>query len=218
MNRYKLVIFDFDGTLADSGLGIAHAVNEFARQRNLPIHSTETILNAVGHGVEELMNNLFKTKQLSTREQFVFIEDFIKVYQQVQTQKTFLYPQVPEILHELHQAGTKLAIVSNKPEKLLLEVIASLNLDKLNWIKIAGAETFAQPKPSAIPLQEVMQMANTEQQQTVMVGDSIADCQAAHNAKIDFIGCLFGIGSTDLMRSYPHEKYIHQFKEIKELL
>lgn len=215
-DHYNLYIFDFDGTLADSGLGIAHAIQQFSKQKGLPIYTERQILDAVGHGVDQLLSTLFPMEEFDTRKKFEFIEEFIEVYRVNQKEKTFLYPEVEQILNEIVDSGSKIAIVSNKPEDLLSDVIESLGLNSLPWVKIAGAETYAKPKPDGLPLVEVMKLAGVEASNTVMVGDSDADCLAAKNAGSDFLGCTFGIGSKDLINRFPNEALMNEFREIRK--
>jgi phosphoglycolate phosphatase len=214
MKNYSLYIFDFDGTLADSGLGIAYSIQAFSKQKGLPIYTERQILDAVGHGVDELLDKLYPTNNFNDEQRYDFIEEFIEVYRQNQKQKTFLYSGAEELLRNLVKNNKKIAIVSNKPEDLLIDVVKSLGLDELPWIKIAGAETFSEPKPSAVPLEEVMKLANESPENTVMVGDSDADYLAAVNAKSDFLGCSFGIGSQYLATHYPEIKIIHSITEV----
>lgn len=210
----ELYIFDFDGTLADSGLGIAYSIQTFSKQKGLPIYTPRQILDAVGHGVDQLIDKLYPTHDFTEKQRDDFIEEFIEVYRNNQREKTFLYPGVEDILTDLVSHNKKIAIVSNKPEDLLIDVVSSLKLDRLPWIKIAGAETFAEPKPSALPLNQVMKLANTPPHQTLMVGDSDADYLAACNANCHFIGCSFGIGSKYLAQAYPEAKIVHHFEDV----
>lgn len=214
--KMELFIFDFDGTLADSGLGIAHSVQVFSKQKGLPVYTERQILNAVGHGVDELIDKLYPTNHFTAQQRLDFIDEFIDIYRENQRQKTFLFKGVEDLLYNLTKQNKKIAIVSNKPENLLIDVVTALELDQLPWITIAGAETFAEPKPSALPLQEVMKMAGISAQNTVMVGDSDADYLASTNANCHFIGCSFGIGSKQLAQNYPDAHIIHEIKEIEE--
>ncbi len=214
-NSYKLYIFDFDGTLADSGLGIARAIQEFSTLKGLPQYTERQILDAVGHGVDELLGALFPMKKMDDNQKFKFIEEFIEVYRVNQRHQTFLYSEVESILKEIVRKGSKIAIVSNKPEDLLLDVTKSLGLDTLPWIKIAGANTYTKCKPDGFPLLEVMKIATISAEDTLMVGDSDADLLAALNANCDFLGCAFGIGSQDLAEKYPKQTLMDEFKEIR---
>ena len=214
--NYKLYIFDFDGTLADSGIGIAHSIQQFSKQKGLPIYTQRQILDAVGHGVDQLLSTLFPMEKFDRQKKFQFIEEFIDVYRLNQKEKTFLYPEVEKILHQIIDSGGKIAIVSNKPEDLLIDVIESLGLDSLPWVKIAGAQTYARPKPDGLPLLEVMKLAGVDAHNTVMVGDSDADLLAAKDANCDFLGCTFGIGSKDLVTAYPNAILMNEFREIRK--
>ncbi len=219
MNKnYDLYIFDFDGTLADSGTGIAHTAQHFSQLKGLPQYSEREILNAVGHGVEDLLDALYSIHQMPPRDKINFINEFITIYRQKQREQTFLYPEVENILEILQRKNKKMAIISNKPDDLLVDVVNQLNLNRFPWIKVAGAQSFALPKPDGLPLQKVMELAEVDANQTVMIGDSCADFLAAQNAHTDFIGCLFGIGSKELQETYPQVTLINEFSALKNYI
>lgn len=217
-NNYELCIFDFDGTLADTGPGLVYAIQQFAKSKGLAHYSDKQILNSLGKGIDNLIFTLFPLKQLSDHQKHQYIQEFIEIYTAHQLNNLVLFPEVRETLNQLIASNYKIAIVSNKPEEMLLEEARYLGINELPWINIAGVDTYVECKPSGLPLEEIMKLANVDPSKTVMIGDSDADCLSARNANCDFIGCSFGLGSQYLIENYPSETLIDEFHQLKELL
>ena len=214
MSKFRLIIFDFDGTLADSAQGIVRAMNGTLESFALEKLPSAEIINAVGHGMPELINRLVKNN-LSSAQILAFRQLFKENYLREQRHHTFLYPLVRETLSTIvQQLQLKIAIVSNKPSEVLQEIVAILQLDLFPWVKVAGADSFAQQKPDPLPIFEVMKMAQVKAHQTLMVGDGLPDLYAARNAQIDFLGVSFGLTELAKLQHHGAASYIDHFEQL----
>lgn len=106
-----------------------------------------------------------------------------------------LYPGVRQLLEQLASGNVRMAVISNKNENLSKRILEVLQVAVFFDI-IAGGDTFAEMKPSPLPLVNVMEALGVSAAETVMVGDSVNDIQAGNRAGVRTIGCNWGFGDS----------------------
>jgi phosphoglycolate phosphatase len=188
------VLFDLDGTLVDSLDDLTDAVNHmltlFGRQQLQPAQVREL----VGKGARNLVQRALATDSSDD------IESGLAAFTEFNTlhiaDKSSLYPGARQLLQQLAAGGIPMAIISNKPEGLSRLILQTLEIDRY-FAVIAGGDSFAEMKPSPLPLLRVMDELNCNPTDAVMVGDSINDIQAGKQAAITTIGCSWGYGNSD---------------------
>ena len=210
----ELVIFDFDGTLADSGQAICQALNGVREGRGLEPFTDQHIIQAVGNGVAALIKTLMP--ELTDFEDFK--DEFIFHYKEKQAVNTELYPGMWELLEEIVKRGKKLAIVSNKPHELLEEVVEYLGLNEFSWVGVYGAEAFAEKKPHPMPLVKVMEQANVQPSQTIMIGDALADWRAAQGAETEYVGVSYGFTKKEVLEKDGATPIVDSVSDLKDHL
>jgi len=180
--KYRLLIFDLDGTLIDSKRDIANAVNHALELENLPPLDNKLIYSFIGDGMFGLIE-----KTLSTRKEYkqVNIEKLLKLYAEYYNDhlldSTVLYPGVKEILE--HYRKYKKAIVSNKEESFSRKILEKLNVCR-HFDIIFGSNSTKNRKPDPEPLIKVMDLLNVGPEETIMIGDGINDIIAALKANV----------------------------------
>jgi len=188
------VLFDLDGTLVDSLHDLTDAVNHmltgFGRQQLAPVQ----VKQLVGKGARNLVQRALATTAADDIERG--LASFTEFNALHIADKSRLYPGVRELLQQLADCGTRMAIISNKNEALSRLILKALEIDTYFDI-IAGGDTFAEMKPSPLPLMSVIDKFCCSPAETVMVGDSINDIQSGCRAGIATIGCSWGYGSAE---------------------
>jgi len=188
MARYKLLVFDWDGTVADSLHHIIGAMEAAIAAVQLPSRSREQIRDIIGLGMHEAANCLFPDIDGGLRQQMV--ESYSRHYQAVASGKTALFPQVKDTLEQLRDSGYLLAVATGKSRRGLERAFTDTGIKGFFHTSRCADETFSKPHPQM--LLEIMQTLDMTPGQTVMIGDSQHDLQMAANASVPAIAVSYG--------------------------
>jgi phosphoglycolate phosphatase len=182
---FDVVAFDLDGTLADTAPDLAAALNHTLGKLGRPAVDPEAVRHLVGHGARALLRRALNDEELVERGLPIYL-DYYAANICVGTRR---YPALEPTMDDLARRGTKLAICTNKPERLTL-----LLVDALGWTgrfaAIIGADTLPVRKPDPRPLREAIARAGGGR--AAFVGDSITDAETARAAAIPFVAVSFG--------------------------
>lgn len=179
---YKLIIFDWDGTLVDSAGAIVNSVAQTIKTLNLPELDYELIRMGVAHGGSEyLYPYLFNTDQPSLEQKKQYLKTFYQHYHQ--TPKTNIFPGVSQLLAGLKELDYTIAIATNKKRKFFDLEASQLDLQKFFSITRCAGECLEKPNPEM--LSEIITETQHNCSNTLMVGDSCADISAAYAAQVD---------------------------------
>jgi phosphoglycolate phosphatase len=218
----KLIMFDFDGTLIDSGPDLALALNFMLEKLGRKPFSEEMIHGWVGNGAQTLVKRalLGKTEISETLEEGLFtkaLKIFLESYEKNICVKTLLYPHVKDTLEVLQKKDYILSIVTNKPYDFIEPILEGLHI-KDYFDYFIGGDSLKEKKPSPLPLLHICEKFKINTTKALMVGDSKNDILAAHAAKIDSIGVSYGYNyGEDIAISQP-SIVLHDFRKILEVL
>lgn len=188
MSLPQFIMFDLDGTLVDTAAEIAEAVNRTLEEDHLLAQPATMIRDWIGKGTAWLFGNALQaaTNDPTIRESERFSRlypRFLQTYAALTGLLSLPYPDAPEVLEALRQAGCRLAVVTNKERSLTLQLLQSHSLQHHFEVIVAGGDTAA-GKPSPQPLQRALQCAAVNPAQALFVGDSSNDVQAARAAGV----------------------------------
>jgi phosphoglycolate phosphatase len=188
-----LVIFDLDGTLVDTAPDLIDSLNHTITAVGLEPVSFDDVTYLVGQGVRVMIRRAFELRNAPLDETLfeTLIDRFMTHYAAQMPGKSRPYPGVPECLDRLSQAGFRLAVCTNKPEDLALLLIGKLGLTD-RFSAITGGDTFPVRKPDARHILGTIERAGADRSRSVMVGDSVNDILAAHNAGLASVAVSFG--------------------------
>ncbi len=186
----KLLIFDLDGTLIDSKLDLAHAVNAAVKHLGLPLLEHERIFSYVGNGAPVLIRRALGPSA-SEEQVEQALAYFLQYYRDHMLDHTTLYPGVRETLDVLRDRGAKMAILTNKPVRLSKAIVEGLGLNQ-HFFQIYGGNSFEQKKPHPVGIGTLIDEAGVTGSTSLMVGDSAVDVQTARNAGIQSCGVTYG--------------------------
>ncbi|HEX4135853.1 MAG TPA: HAD hydrolase-like protein [Bryobacteraceae bacterium] len=208
-----LLIFDLDGTLIDSRLDLAHAVNATRAQAGRGPLPHEQIFSFVGNGAPVLIKRAMGPE--ATEEEVAnALEFFLDYYRHHALDYTVLYPGVRESLERLNLAGTLMAILTNKPVRISRRIIEALGMSPL-FFRIYGGNSFDHKKPHRVGVDTLRTEAQAAPEETWMVGDSYVDVQTARNAGVASCGVTYGF-QPETFREFPPDVLVDRMEELAD--
>ena len=217
----KLLIFDLDGTLINSALDLALAVNYMLKTLEEDTFSEEIIHGWVGNGALILVKRALSGSRIVDESlDAVFIEKALKIfldyYEKNLCNATVPYPDVIETLQMLKEKYT-LAIVTNKPFAFVSPILEGLKMDCL-FKCILGGDSLSEKKPHPMPLLHVCKKLSASVEASVMVGDSKNDILAANACAMDSVGVSYGYNYGEDIGLHHPSIVLNSFKELKNIL
>jgi phosphoglycolate phosphatase len=212
---FDVVVFDLDGTLADTSPDLAASLNHVLRQLGRPEIEPERVRDLIGAGARALVRRGLEasgdaSESLVDRGFALFIAHY-RANLAIGTQP---YPGVGAALDRLAGGGVRLAVCTNKIESLTLPL-----LEALGWADrfdaIVGGDTLPVRKPNPAPLREAVARAGGGR--AVLVGDSITDAETARAAEVPFIAVSFGFSDRPL-DALGADAVIDHFSELVDAL
>lgn len=187
---FDTIAFDLDGTLVDSAPDLAASLNHALTGLGRPTVAPDRVYRLVGHGARALLRRgLAASGEASEDLVEAGFPLFIDHYAANICNGTTIYPALEPALDGLHARGVRLAICTNKPERL-----TRLLLDKLGWSTrfdaIVCGDTLPVRKPDPALLHEAIARAGGGR--AAFVGDTIIDADTAKAAGLPFVAVSFG--------------------------
>lgn len=208
-----LIVFDLDGTLADSLPDIATAANHACRSLGLPEHAPEAIMRMIGGGERKLVERfLGPGREGLVEEAFGLYLDY---YSRHCGDFTRLYPGVKETLPLLR--GKKLAVLSNKRQSLTEAVLRVTGIFPF-FAAIRGGSEEMPLKPSSAPLLALIKEAQGDPARTIMVGDKPGDVLAGKAAGTLTLGVTYGYGEPAAVAAAGPDFLVDSFAAVKDII
>ena len=191
----KSVIFDLDGTLADTSRDLIAAANSVLRRRGCgePLDHWSDTLTAFQGGRAMLRSGMSKAGLPPDKDWIAAdgYEDFLKDYESGLSVHTELYPGVTEALDALAADGWRLGICTNKPERLARLLLEDLGV-LARFGSLIGADTLPFRKPHPEPLLRAITEAGGLRSRSFLVGDTDTDVRTARSARVPVTLVAFG--------------------------
>jgi len=208
-----LILFDFDGTLADTAPDLAAAANRQRERRGLAPLPEARLRPFASQGARGLLRAALDMLPdhpdfPATRQQF--LDD----YEAAMTCRTQLFPGIPELLQRLQAQGLRWGIVTNKTERLALPLVRHLGLAEACAVTVCG-DTTAHAKPHPEPLLHAARLAGFAPHDCLYVGDDLRDVQAARAAAMPVVAAAYGYcGDGEDVAAWQADRYAHSPGEL----
>jgi phosphoglycolate phosphatase len=213
-NRFDLIIFDWDGTLADSIDWITHCLQHAAEQCGIAIPEAQAAKDIIGLSLNKAMQTLFP--EIDQQTQMQLVACYSQRYNSKQMSREDLFPGVYDMLVQLNKSGYQLAVATGKTRVGLQKALQATETEELFCITRCADETASKPDPRM--LHEIIQHTHTAKDRTLMVGDSIHDLQMAINAPISAIGVSCGAHSAESLQQYNPLLCLQQSTELLNII
>lgn len=188
MKKIKTVLFDLDGTLADTAPDLANALNYVLEKHHYEPLPYEKIRPVVSHGGMALVTLGFGKDH---PEFEIFYKELLAHYLENIANETTLFPGMHELLIELEKENINWGVVTNKPAWLTAPLLKALNLTA-RAIAIVSGDTLDERKPHPAPLLHACQQAGSKAEECIYVGDAERDIEAGNRAGMLSLVALFG--------------------------
>jgi phosphoglycolate phosphatase len=191
MMKKRLLIFDLDGTIADTLPTIAEAINMCARHFGYPEKSDDEVRAAVGNGVGVLLQKTMPQSAMSDDAQNQKIKEYFALcYEQTQAKINSAYSGMAELMRELYSKGYILAVLSNKPDKLVKMIVNNIFPDGIISISMGQSELPKKPDPT-VPLM-IAASLGASAEECAFIGDSDVDVLTAKNSGMYSVAVTWG--------------------------
>lgn len=211
--QYDAVIFDLDGTLLDTLEDLTDAVNFALKKNGKPLRSIEEIRSFVGNGIAKLVERAVP-KGTSLEEQERILATFREYYGEHCQDKTTPYPDIREVLQNFKKHGVKMAVVSNKADFAVQELIPRYFPDLITVAKGENEAAGISKKPAPDMVEAVLKELGCKKERAVYVGDSDVDVMTAKNSGIPCICVSWGFRGVEFLKKNGADKIANEPKEL----
>lgn len=213
----KLVIFDLDGTLLDTIEDLANSVNYALTQHNFPTHSIEAYRFFIGNGVNKLLERALPEEKRNDDFVSMLKVDFIKHYYAHSEESTKPYPGITELINRLYNEGFQLGVASNKVHPATVELVNRF-FPEVKFVEVLGQREGYPVKPNPGILEEIIAKAGVDKTEVLYVGDSGVDVATAYNAKVPFVGVLWGFRPRKELEEVGATRFVENTEELYEII
>ena len=212
----KGIIFDLDGTLLNTIDDLTNSVNDTLKFFNDERRNTnEQTMAMVGHGMKNLIKNLFPGKD----ESFILkaLDVFLDAYARQYTNCTKPYEGIKELIDSLIEKGYKVGVNSNKNNDYTLHLI-KLHFPNMNTEYVTGVKPGDKIKPDPTNVNGIINKMELKNDEILYVGDSPTDYQTSKNANLKFVGVSWGYRTKEQIHNAGADIIIDNASEILNLL
>ncbi len=200
MRRYDYLIFDFDGTVVDTGEGILKSLQFAFLDQGDRVPDLSDLRKFIGPPIYYSFTAFYGVPEER-------VADYIKSYRARYREKGVFecapYPAMAETLQTLRRRGVKLGIASSKPQTLIYDVMRHLGITDLFDAVVGTAVDDSRHASKTDLIEDCMaKLGAADKRRVLMVGDRLYDLDGAAGAGVDSCGVLFGYGSEAEFREH----------------
>ncbi len=212
MKSYKLIVFDWDGTLMDSREQIVSCMRQALSECNLPVQPDDELQQVIGLGLQEAV------RQLLPRQTAKGVEKVVDAYRHHWLSSppglSHFFESIEAMLHRLSGEGYKLAIATGKSRRGLDKQLDETGTRHLFDVSRCADESRSKPAPDM--LLEIMDTLECAAQDTLLIGDTTFDMQMAQSADVDRLAVSYGVHSKQQLDVYQPLAILSSSHELVE--
>lgn len=215
MGKYKLVIFDLDGTILDTLDDLADSTNYALKSCGLPTRTVDEVRRFVGNGIHLLIERAVPAGTDPETVEEIF-EVFKAYYKDHSADKTKPYDGICELMGQLREDGCKVAVLSNKADFAVQDLCRDYFSGLITYA--AGEKEGIRRKPYPDAVFALLEACGVSAADAVYVGDSEVDIATAENAGLDGISVTWGFRSREWLEEHGAKIFADTADELRKLL
>ncbi|MBD56867.1 HAD family hydrolase [uncultured Pseudoalteromonas sp.] len=213
MNKFKLVIFDWDGTVMDSVPKIVNCLRNTARELGIDIPSEQQAKYVIGLSLAKAAEVLFPAHAHLNDE---LVAGYKAQYRELDVTPTPLFADVETVLKQLSEAGMQLAVATGKGREGIDRLLNESGLGQY-FVNVKCSDD-AKSKPSPDMLEQILHEQGIAKRDAVMIGDSQLDMAMANAAGIACIGVSFGAHSPAQLQKHTPLCVVDSYQQLLQVL
>ncbi len=213
--KYRLAIFDMDGTVLDTLCDLQNSLNAALAQAALPTHSADEVRRMVGNGMVKLVER--GLAPVTDAEVFAQVYASFKAYERAHgCDHTRPYDGIPDLLRQLRDNGILTAVLTNKNQDAMERLTARFFPNLFDFE--SGCREGIRPKPAPDGVYACLSALGVRPEEAVLIGDSEVDLQTAQNAQIDAIAVTWGFRERAVLEAAGATRFADTVDELKKML
>lgn len=205
---FAAVIFDFDGTLADSYDAIADSVNHVRGRHGMPPMTVDEVKRFVGRGPDYLLTHTVPGGDFAAD-----LACYRAHHPSVLIEGTRLLPGAAEVIHGLHRSGTRVGLCSNKPRIFSQVLLRHFGIADCFSVML-GVEDVARPKPAPDMLLTAVDRLGLPSNQVLYVGDMTVDIETARAAGVTVWAVPTGSDERSILIAARPDRLLNSLQEL----
>lgn len=212
---YQNILFDLDGTLTNSELGITNSVAYALKKFDIEVKDKKELTIFIGPPLRSSFESFYG---FSKEKSLQAVEYYREYFSEKGLYENKVYENIPELLASLKQAGKKLAVATSKPEKFSIQILKHFGLyDYFDFVAGATMDGSRSKKADVIGYAlESMEIENLSE--TIMVGDCKHDVIGAQKQNLTSVGVLYGFGTKEELEKAGASFIVKNVSQLKKLL
>ncbi|MCP4596197.1 HAD family hydrolase [Neptuniibacter sp.] len=208
---YKLLIFDWDGTIIDSAARIVSSMQAAAKDCDYPVPSEEQVQNIIGLGMPEAVRALIQGVDDDGIEQMR--NRYGHYYLSEDSTPSPLFPGAQHTLESMRKRGMRMAVATGKGRNGLGRAFAQTGLGYIFETSRCADETTSKPHPHM--LEEILEETGVSSSEAVMIGDTEYDLEMGKRAGMDVIAVSYGAHHIDRLKGFNPVLEVDNFPELE---
>ena len=211
--KFKGIIFDLDGTVADTGEDLSNAINLMRESFGFERKSREEILKHINFGAKEFVRGCLPDEKVLDEA----LIRYKRFYAEHYLDETHLYDGIAELVESLYKNNIKLCVLSNKHEDMTKRIVSGL-LDNHYFVEVLGGSERFPHKPNPDSALYLAGKMGFEPCEILYIGDSDVDMQTAINAGMFPLGVTWGYRPESVLVEAGAKKIVYSPGEILDFV
>lgn len=211
----KLIIFDFDGTLADTRGLIVKTMQQTLEALGLESRTDDQCASMIGLPLKQAFTDLIPISDEMGEQCAATYRRLFNENNAVYTVPVF--PRVLETLHQLHEKGYTLTIASSRSHRSLMEFVEDMHLDEVIPY-ILGADDVTEAKPNPEPVLKTLEAFHCTPDEAMVVGDTWYDIEMGKRAGVKTCGVTYGNGTREELIQAGADYLVDDFRELLSIV
>lgn len=214
MRKYQNILFDLDGTIIDSKIGITNGVKHALKHFGFEIPPTEELYKFIGPPLREAFAKYYN---LSKEDAEIATEKYREFYKVTGIKQNSLYQGIAQVIKGLKDNKRKILLATSKPETFAKQILADLKIAKY-FDFVAGATFDGRRDKKGDIIKYAINETGISVEQSIMIGDRNHDIIGAKEVEMDSVGVLYGYGSLEELKNAGATYIVRNVEELMEKL